>query len=150
MLDANNLFEPVTGTAITASADSTNTLDMLVNRDVGAGAMLEIHVQTLQAFTAAGAATLQISLQGSTDNATFNDILVSPVYPKASLVAGIGLFRYTFPVYQLNETAPGRYYKLRYTVATGPFTAGKLTAYLTGMFDRNVFYAYPRNFATDF
>lgn len=147
MLDAPLLFEPLAGTAVTVSADSTNTLDFLVSRDPGAGDLLEIHVNVLEAFTAAGAGTLQITLQGSTAGLVWKDILVSPVYPKADLTLGKSIFRYKFPSFQLNEVAPGRYYKLAYTVATGPFTAGKLTAYVTGMFDRANFYAYPRNYS---
>lgn len=152
MLDTSLIFDgtpPKTGVAITATAPSTNVIDMLVARDVGAGeADLEIHVQVMAAFTAAGAATLQVSFQGSADNATFYDMLLSPVIPKASLVVGAKVFRYEWPRDQLlNPTnTPFRYYRLNYVVATGPFTAGSVFSFVTGLGDRQDFIAYPNNY----
>lgn len=147
MLDTNLLFEPVLGTAVTVTAASTNVIDMLSARDVGAGDDLEAHVAVLTAFTAAGAATMQIAYQTSPDNITFVNVLLSPVIPVASLVVGAPIFRYKVPVFQVLDTGtPNRYHRLNYTIATGPMTAGVLTAYMTGGGDRQVFNAYPRGY----
>lgn len=148
MLDASLIFDgtpPKTGAAITVTRVSTNVLDMLAARDIGAGDELELHVVVLQNFTAGGAATLQIAYQTSPDNATFVDIENSPIYAVASLVVGVPIFRYKVPPFQLNDTGtPNQYHRLNYTVATGPMTAGTVFAYLTGGGDRQLFQAYPR------
>lgn len=159
MLDASNIFDgtlnPSTGVAITASAVSTNVLDLLSGTDIGSGLAYdqEVHVDCITTFTAAGAATLQISLQGSIDNASFFDLIFSPVYAKANLVAGQPIFRYAVPPDQLNM--PGvppaqptliRYLRLNYVVSTGPFTAGSVMSYLS--VDREERLIFPKNFVT--
>lgn len=144
MLDANLIFDgtlpPAAGAAITVSRASTNVLDMLANRDIGAGmaAPTGLHVKVTQAFTAGGAATLQIAYQTSPDNATFVDIMLSPIIPVASLVLGAPMFIYRVPQFQLNDTGtPNRYHRLNYTVATGPMTAGAVFAYLAAGMDQD-------------
>lgn len=137
-----------TGAALTVTRASTNVIDMLSARDVGADGMLEVHVQVLTAFTAAGAATLQIAYQTSPDNVTFVDLLLSPLLPVANLVLGVGIFRVYVPVIQqLDSGTPNRYHRLNYTVATGPMTAGALVAYMTGGNDRQSQTYYPANYA---
>lgn len=142
----------VTGTAITVTRDSTNVIDLLAARDVGVDAELGIHMMVTEAFTAAGAATLQIELETSADNITYYSLLSSEAYPKAQLIIGAPVFRYAVPLNQLlNATAgvlkaPGRYLKLVYTVATGPMTAGKVFAWLGPNEDRNQFTVYPGNY----
>lgn len=156
MIDINQIFDgtaPNTGRAITVSADSTNTIDFASLRDVGVGDQLELHVQILQTFIAAGAATLQIALQGSQDNSTFYDEMLSPVYAVADLVVGAKVFAYKFPSDQLNNNLgngkPSEYYKLRYTVATGPMTAGKVFSFLTGGGDRPRLTIYGPNYTNN-
>lgn len=154
MLDLSLVFDgtfsPSTGVAITTTRASTNVLDMLANRDIGAGAHLELHCVVTTAFTAAGAATLQIAYQTSADNATFVDIMLSPIYPVANLVLGAAIFRYKVPPFQLLDTGtPNRYHRLNYTVATGPMTAGAVIAYMTGMDDRQVTSNYPSGYSID-
>lgn len=152
MIDASLIFDGTiastgtgvpTGAAITVTRVSGNVLDMLANRDVGAGDELELHVIVTTAFTAAGAATLQVAYQTSADNITFVDVLLSPIIPVASLVVGAPVFRVKVPTFQLLDTGtPNRYLGLNYTVATGPMTAGKVFSYLTGGGDRQVFIPY--------
>lgn len=154
MLDNSYIFDgtlPNTGAALTVTRDSTNVLDLLVSRDIGAGAGSydqEVHVMVTTAFTAGGAATLNISLKGSLDNATYYDLLDSPQYALADLVVGARIFRYEVPVIQLKMPVgddPPRYLKLVYTVGTGPFTAGALFSYLAP--ERQEYLTYPRNYS---
>jgi hypothetical protein len=155
MIDAQLIFDgtlPATGQAITVTAPSTNVLDFGSNADRGAGMgrNLDFHVQVLENFAAAGAATLQIAAQVSIDNAAWKDLVLSPVMAKADLVLGAKVFRYAVPFDGLNDTAltGWRYLRLNYTVATGPFTAGKVISYLTAGGDRNSHVAYPIGYNT--
>jgi hypothetical protein len=161
MLDITQIFDgtpasgqtPSAGVAITATRVSTNVLDLLTGRDIGSANPLAIHVDVLTTFTAAGAATLQIDYEVcDTVGGTYLSILSSPIIPVAQLVAGTSIFRYPVPVNQvLNAAAgvlktPGRFVRLNYVVATGPFTAGSVMAYLNPLLDRDQYVSYPANY----
>lgn len=156
MIDSSLLFEGsvaasgvVSGTAITVSRVSTNVLDMLANRDVGIFPGLAVSFDIVQAFTAAGAATLVIDYQTSADNATFVTIFSSPAYPVANLTVGANIFRVDVPRMNYPDIGtPNRYHRLNYTVATGPMTAGAVVAYLGPSQDIRGFTVYPRNYNT--
>jgi hypothetical protein len=92
--DANLTFDP-SGTAITASAVSTNVLDLGANRDLGVGTFRgKLLVQVGTTFTAsAQTATLNIQVQGAPDNGsgspgTYSTLDESGVTPIGLLVAG--------------------------------------------------------------
>jgi len=156
MLDATQIFDgtlPNTGVAITTTRVSTNVLDLLTARDLGAAEYLGIHVDVLATFTSTQSATLTVDFEVcDTAGGSYLSILSSPIIPKAQLIAGTSIFRYALPVNQvLNATAgilkaPGQYVRLNYTVATGPFDTGTVMAYLTPRVDRNAFYSYPKNY----
>ena len=112
--------------AVTASADATDSIDLGIARDLGAGEDIFLMVTVDEAATAAGAATVSFqfktsatsNLAGPTINADSGPI------PKFSLTLG-SMFAIKLP--------PSNY--LRYggagfVVATGPLTAGKFTACL--------------------
>lgn len=160
MLDIQQVFDgtfsgtppaPV-GVAITATRNSTNVLDMLVARDMGAGEILDLHVIVTEAF--ATLTSLVVSCEVSADNSTFYQILTSPIYPVAQLILGAPIFRYAMPLNQiLNATAgvlkaPGRYIRLVYTVAGSDATTGKVFSYLNAANDRVQTYIYPENYVT--
>lgn len=142
--------------AITATAPSTNVLDMLTLRDEGVGNMIEINVYVSTLFTTSNAATLQIALQGSFTaggGGTYYDILLSPVIAVAALTLGAHLFAVPLPrLYQPNAQAvntppaPPQYLRLNYTVGTGVFTAGALNAWLSADMDRQAYYNYKNNY----
>jgi len=110
--------------AITVTANSTNVIDTGADKvgDVGP-VMLEINVDT--AFTADGAATLAVAIQhGDAANALATVLTAAPI-GKALLVPGKDpLLRIILP-YGMK-----RYIGLSYIVATGPMTAGAISAKL--------------------
>ena len=111
--------------AVTTTAVSTKSIDTITAlRNIGSGNQIEVLVAVGTAFTAAGAATMTIALQDSADNTTFADVLVSPAIAVASLAAGFEALRVRVPA------TTRRYIALNYTIATGPMTAGALTAVL--------------------
>lgn len=145
ILDKNLLFTP-TAQAITVTAPSTDVIDLGVAENIGIGddPSIEILVLCLQTFTAAGAATLQVAIQGSPDNATWTDMAMTNAIGKASLVAGAEVARWSMPSLIAGQAMP-RYLRLNFTVATGPMTAGTIYAGL--LLDRQENYAYPPGIA---
>lgn len=126
IMDQNLLFD--SAAAITATAPSTNVVDLAVARDLGVGDPdIDIVAIVGTAFTAAGAATLQIQVQGSTDNSTWDTYVQSDAIPKAALTAG-AKFHVDLPPVPPGKSKP-RYLRLNYVVATGPMTAGTMTAF---------------------
>lgn len=142
ILDKLTMFEPLAGTAVTVTAASTDVLDLSVARDLGVtdGPALEVNIHILEAFTASGSATLQIQVQGSTDNSTYYTMAESMAYAVADLTLGRRLLPIKLPMPADTQAAP-RYLRLNYVVATGPMTAGKLFAGLN--LDRQANRAYP-------
>ena len=157
IMDALNIFDPA-GTAITASAASTNVID-LYNvaagisgttwaRDIGIGDdPLWVVVQVGTAFTAAGAATLQVAFQtapdgGSGTPGTFVNLAMSDTIAKTALTAGAEVLRIAVPL------GCQRFIRMNYTVATGPFTAGTIQAEL--VVDRQAFVAYPSGYSNTY
>lgn len=139
------------GSAITASRVSVNTLDLLSARDIGAGAPIAVHVVVTQAF--ATLTSLRIALQVSaTAGGTYAEIISSPTYPVAQLIKGAAVFRYIIPPNELlNSTAgvlaaPGRFLQLSYVVVGSNATTGAVFAYLSPRDDRNQLYVYPNNY----
>lgn len=111
---------------LTVTAVSTKSIDtQSALRNLGSGEEIDLVVAVPVAMTAGGAATLTVSLQDSADNTTFADVVLGPAIPVASLVAGFEALRITLP------RTLRRYIAMNYTVATGPMTAGTITAYLT-------------------
>jgi hypothetical protein len=112
------------GQAITATAVSTNVLDLGNTSRSDEGAPVTLLAQVEEAFTAAGAATLTVTLE-TDDNEAFSSatvLLSTAAIPKATLVRG-----YQLPISFLPANVE-RYVRLNYTVATGPMTAGKINA----------------------
>lgn len=133
--------------AVTATAFSTNVLDLrnqstptLVDESLnGSPEPLWLVVQVGTAFTAAGAATMQIDLMSDStaDLATSptTHLTVSAI-AVATLIAGYQALATYLP----GGTTYERYLGVKYTIATGPMTAGTITAFLTPNIQRNVIY----------
>lgn len=137
-----------TGQAVTATANSTNVVDLSLARDVGEGDDLYVQFTVGTAFTAAGAATLTptVVVSAADTLTTPTTIGTGGTIAVASLIAG-----FTFVV-RLNPQLFGstttvsslglRYLGAIYTVATGPMTAGTITAdIVTDIQDGKKFYA---------
>lgn len=127
---------------ITVTAPSTNVIDLLaagrsprhataLKRNLGIGFAIPFLIQVTEDFAAAGAATLTIEMQSSTDEAFTSPVAVwnSGAIPIADLKAGqnLGLVNY-IPKGRNDRGLTARYFRLQYTVATGPFTAGRIQA----------------------
>jgi hypothetical protein len=122
--------------AVTATAISANVIDLgplggiptaNLTRDIGTGNDLYFYCVVTTTFTAGGAATLTLTIE-SDDNVGLASPTVhftSAVHAVASLVAGFEIAKVELPpaLYQ-------RYLGARYTIATGPMTAGNLSAYI--------------------
>lgn len=138
MLDKQNLFSDAQ--AITVTANSTNVVDLqggtpafttdtlgnTVDNDFGKSPELDVLITVTEAFTAAGAATLTVSIAAD-DSAAFGSpttLVSSAAIGKATLVPGYQ-FRLALPA---GNAAADKHLGLIYTVATGPMTAGKITA----------------------
>lgn len=136
---------------VTATAVSTNVYDLFpvgnavnsnVTRDIGVGEDVYLVVQVDAAATAAGAATVQITLESSTtaDLATAPTVhFASANYPLASLTGGKTLMAFKLPA-----DAYKRYIGVRYTVGTGPLTAGSFSAFFAK--DIQAFRAYTKGY----
>jgi len=130
-IDALLLFDP-TGTNITVTAPSTNVLDLGGPRDMGVGDNIpKIEIVIQQSFAAVGAATLNVHIQSSVDNITWSTLAESSPIAVANLTVGRQILGIDLPTDQPAQTAGiGRYLRLNYVVASGPFTAGQVLAAL--------------------
>lgn len=107
--------------AVTATAASTKTIDLKVGGDaIGQ----ELTVKAVVGTAFAGGTSLQFKLQTSSDNSTWTDLLMTGAVATANLKAGSVPFDVRVP------KGAQRYLRMQY-VATGTFTAGTVTAFLT-------------------
>ncbi len=135
IFDATNLFSDAQ--AITATAGSTNTIDLgaigtpyghagPLLRDLGKGNPINILIQVGTTFdTAAEDGTLTIAIElDSTDTFTPDKSIDLGTFTEAELVSG-----FKCPIRYIPDGVNYRYMRLKYTVGgAGNFTAGTLTA----------------------
>jgi hypothetical protein len=130
ILDQQSLFSDAQ--AITATANSSNVIDTLpsggpnTKSGIGDGQDISLFAQVGTAFTAAGAATLAVSLVSADDSALSVNLTThfsTTALALAALVAKARLLQLDLPYGKYR-----RYVGLVYTVATGPMTAGTITA----------------------
>lgn len=155
ILDRNLVFDGGLALAfvpITASRPSTDVIDLRNASELAWGEPLYVNVLSNGLFAAAGAATLAIDVQGSVDNSTWTTYVSELPMAIATLNSRVVggqpyALRLAFPPRTPGAAMP-RYLRLNYTVATGPFTAGAVLAFLNLGVDGNQ--AYPRNFSVTF
>jgi hypothetical protein len=127
--------------AVTATAVSTNVVDIGSARNIGTGEDLFLYIKVDVATQAAGAATVNFQLQVD-DNSGMSSpatLLDSGAIAKASLTAG-AVFKYKLPT-----GAFERYLALNYLVTTGPLTVGAFSAWIASDVQDNT--QYPSGFA---
>ena len=120
--------------AITASADSTNVIDLGVpgtpfdaaaplNQDIGKGNKIPILIQVTEDFNTLTTLEIKISTGATTALGT---TVISKVVALADLVVG-----YQFPVEVLPNELTKRYLGIEYAVVGTDPTTGKITAGIT-------------------
>lgn len=132
LLDA--LLQLSSAQAVTATAVSTNTLDLSVARDMGPGDQLYAVFQVDTTVTAAGAATVNFQIVSSSSASLTSPVVLAQTdsIGKAELTAGRKLICVALNPAILASTPNGqRYLGVQYYVATGPLTAGAFTCYLS-------------------
>lgn len=137
--------------AVTATAISTNVMDLISNssgknvlRDIGTGQDVYLVVQTLAAATDSGSdATLTVTLESDSTV----DLATSPTVHFSTGALAFAAFSPAGTVLAAVKLPQGnyeRYLGVRYTVASGPLTAGTFDAFLTT--DAQAWRAYERNY----
>ncbi|MBP0581864.1 hypothetical protein J8I29_21220 [Labrys sp. LIt4] len=125
--------------AITASAVSTNTIDLTQPRDLGPGDSLELVIRVNTALTGGTSVQFAYITSASADLSSPSVIVQTPAIPAASLTAGSEWLRVQVPALSLDAQRQ-RYLGVQYTVA-GTFAAGTVTAGLVA--DREAIVNYP-------
>ena len=130
LIDKENLLS--LQQAITASANSTNTIDLGPNMwsgHSGSDEEIPIFATITESFAAAGAATLEIIIESSNDVA-FGSGVVQHNRSKAYAIAELAVLGRLGHSMSIPPDVK-RYLRARYVVTTGPFTAGKITLGVT-------------------
>ncbi|KQM18385.1 Bbp16 family capsid cement protein [Novosphingobium sp. Leaf2] len=118
--------------AITADAASTNTIDLIatgsplggspIQKDVGRASCVPLAILVTEAFN--NITSLQVQVQTSADNATWETIESGRQIPLATLVAG----HQVKVIDELPEGTNVRYVRLFYDITGTAPTTGKITA----------------------
>lgn len=127
--------------AITASAVSTNSVDLSKARNIGVGSDLYVVAVVTTAFTDSGSdTTLQIDLQGSAAS-NFG----SPTSQTIGIFAALSAAGTVL----VGKVSPGlagnlRYLQGNYTIANGSLSTGAITVFLTH--DPDQYTSYAKNY----
>lgn len=116
-----------TDQAVTATAVSSDTIDLSQARDIGEGKDLYMNFAVTEAATAAGAATVEFQVIASDAAALSSPTVIgsSGAIAKTALTLGANIaVRINPRIGSLGQ----RYIGANYVVSTGPLTAGKFTA----------------------
>ena len=119
--------------AVTSTAVSENTLDLSQSRDIAPGRPLYGVFTVTESAAAAGAATVTFEIISSAAADLSSPTVLSSSGPigKADLAASRTPIAVPLAPHVLASLDTGqRYLGFRFTVATGPLTAGKFTSYL--------------------
>lgn len=111
--------------AITATAASTNLIDLGVARDIGKGKEIPLLIQVVESFN--NLTSLKIDIE-TDDNSGFASakVVASHTAVLADLVAG-----FIVPLDKVPRGTKERYVRLNYTVTGAAPAAGKITAGVT-------------------
>lgn len=124
--DKNNQVS--TAQTVTASAVSTDSIDLLAAKDLGTGREIYMTTTVDQLVAAVGAATVTFQAIVADDAALTTNVTVvgaTDAIGKASL--GVGSPLRTVKLNPSFNSLGRRYLGARYVVATGPLTSGQFT-----------------------
>lgn len=118
--------------AVTSTANSTDTFPLTTVGKIQRehrGEAMEVVVQVTETFATGTSATLSLSLVTGNTSA-----LGSPILHYSTPVTGVGVFaagrKIRFPLAFSANDSDATHLGLTYTVGTGTFTAGKVTAWI--------------------
>lgn len=131
IIDGELVFSSAQALTSTGTTASTNVIDLTTARDLEpSDPPLEIYVAIDTVFTSGGAGTLQVLVQGSTDNSTWTTMAGSVAHAVADLTpVGRVLLAMSLPGPSGAQANP-RYIRLAYVIATAAMTAGAVDAYM--------------------
>jgi hypothetical protein len=119
----SNLDKLCDSQAITVTAASESY--GVVGKYAGRGEEVYVMIQVDTTFTSAGATTLDIAIQQcATYNGSYTSVIELAQYAKAALAQGLRVY------VPLPSNFEQEFIKLYFTVGTGPFTAGNISAFL--------------------
>lgn len=124
-LDAENLFSDAQ--ALTATAASTNSIDLQAIRNMGVGQDIYVIISVDVAFTDSGSdSTMAVTIE-TDDNSSFSSATTAQTIGTFAALSAVGsrLIAKLQPDL-INE----RYVRLKYTAANGNLTTGSVTAAL--------------------
>ena len=131
IFDTTTLFSDAQ--AITATAPSTNTIDLLATgrvygaaadlvKDVGKGNPLKVQIQVVESFNTLTSLTITVQCDDNDGFSSAKNVIAQTI-PLAELVAGK-----TASIMSLPAGVDERYVRLNYTVGGSNPTLGKITA----------------------
>ena len=143
IIDSQNEFsveQAVTVTAVSSNVyDNNSESTANVGQALGVDGDIYLVVQCDETATAAGAATVTITLE-SAENAALSTSPVVHFSSGALALAAMTAESRVVAVKLPQSLDYKRYMGLRYTVATGPLTAGKFSAFLVSNVNANKSY----------
>lgn len=130
--DQQTLFSD--GQAVTATAASTNTIDLgatgtpyggsALIRDIGKSSCIDLAVTVTEAFATLTSLTISVETDDNSSFSSAATVFTTTAIPVATLVAG-----YSIPMLaEFPEGTNERYVRLKYTVGGTNATTGKITA----------------------
>lgn len=129
IMDKENQFSDAQ--AITATAVSTNYVDLGIARNIGVGENMYLVMIVTTAFTDSGSdSTVTPSLE-TDDNTSFSSPVTLRTYDVIAALAAANTKR-VYRIEPYNDAGRfERYIQLRYTLANGSLTTGAITAFLS-------------------
>ena len=135
---ANNPGSAISGQAITATAVSTNTIDLGTARDIGEGRDLFMVFTVVVGFAGTGTITMQVVTDDNASLSSPTVIGATAAITATNLTAGT---QYIVPIPPQVASLGERYLGAQYTCSASPTTGTFLTQMVTDIQDGKKFYA---------